>query len=344
MKVLGSNLSTFLLVLHVFAAVNITEINQQSHDCMVIYKWIPQIYPNNVADCCAITADSKDSTLVHITCDANKRVTKINIGKKYNPALTQIRGNWKSEASGILNAVLPPFLGLLTELTTFYVTDAFLYGQIPMEIGNLTKLQYFSVGYNSLTGEVPKNLFSNMKSLIALDISHNKLSGNIPNSFVGLPSLVSVQIGSNQFSGPLPDYSKLANVGLGPKYDIENGGGFLPICDFRNLGPTACVEFASDLTNKLPSSCILSTPPPKVCTPEQISPVETTKSIETPIFATTNPTPSPQGISDSLKIAIVAISIILFFTLAYFVSFRIIKRKNKVENERFQRERQIVVK
>ncbi|KAJ3385493.1 hypothetical protein HDU92_003017 [Lobulomyces angularis] len=306
---------------------------QQSPDCLTFWAWLPQLYPRGVTSCCDITAANKDSFPIIITCDQNLRITKINIGSLYNPALATVKGNWKSLGIGKLNAQLPAYLGNLTELTTFYITEAFLYGQIPKEFSKLTKLKYFSVGYNSLTGDVPEGLFKNMNSLVALDISHNKFSGPIPNSFIGLPSLISIQLGSNQFSGALPDLSTMKSIGTGPKYDVEDGG-FTPVCDLNNLGPKSCIAKGEDLS-KVPNTCVLPSPSLKVCV------AETIKSSPTPIYAEAIQ-PKKELISEAGKIGIIVSSIILFLVGGYMIGFHIIKRGNRkaaLEEEQVKKER-----
>ncbi|KAJ3223341.1 hypothetical protein HK099_001263 [Clydaea vesicula] len=290
----------------------------QSNDCLTVWAWLPQIYPNGIHDCCEITADNKESMPLIITCDINKRVTAINIGIEYNPASTLVKGNWKSNGFGILNAPLPAYLGNLTELTTLYVTGAALYGQIPIELSKLTKLQHFSLSNNALTGEVPAGLFTDMENLISLDISNNKLTGPIPDSFVNLPNLISLQLDSNQFSGPLPDLSYLVGIGEGPKYDIANGG-FDPVCRLNNLGPKACVNSLDDL-KKVPTTCTLPVPELKVCV------AETIKTKPTPVYQQAEK--RGDGLNDTGKVVVGVLGGIVFLAGAYLITFTLIRKGN----------------
>ncbi|KAA8521578.1 hypothetical protein F0562_012251 [Nyssa sinensis] len=61
-----------------------------------------------------------------------------------------------------------------------------LTGQIPISFQDFTSVQYLYLGSNNLSGELPPNIIS--LNLIALDVSFNPISGNLPQNFakVGL--------------------------------------------------------------------------------------------------------------------------------------------------------------
>ncbi|KAJ3382910.1 hypothetical protein HDU92_004504 [Lobulomyces angularis] len=301
---------------------------QQSPDCLTIWAWLPQIYPRGVTNCCEIQANLKESMPILLTCDANLRVTKINIGQTYNPASTLVRQNWKSTGAGVLNAPLPPYLGNLTELKTFIVGEAFMFGPLPKELSKLTKLEHFSVGNNGLSGEIPEGLFSDMVNLVSIDLSKNKFTGPVPDSFVNLPNLISVKLGQNKFSGPLPDFSPMTSVGKGPKYNVEDGG-FDPVCDLNGLGPQVCIAKEGDLT-KVPEVCVLPTPSPTVCVEKVV------KSSPTPIYAEVVK-PEAAGLSSAAKVAIgVSVGLVLVIAI-YYVSFTFIRKGNEKDAADFEK-------
>uniref|UniRef100_A0A5B6YKQ3 non-specific serine/threonine protein kinase n=1 Tax=Davidia involucrata TaxID=16924 RepID=A0A5B6YKQ3_DAVIN len=82
-------------------------------------------------------------------------------------------------------------------------------------MGNLTKLQYLDLSTNKLTGNIPKEL-GDCESLLSLNLSDNGLSGDIPSelgSLVGLQYLL--DLSSNSLSGSIPS-------NLGKLTSLEN--------------------------------------------------------------------------------------------------------------------------
>ncbi|KAF2597900.1 hypothetical protein F2Q68_00008032 [Brassica cretica] len=127
-----------------------------------------------------------------------------------------------------LTGRLPPKIGSLTELTKLNLAKNRLSGEIAREISSCRSLQLLNLGDNSFTGEIPEELgristlaislnlscnsftgeipsrFSSLVNLGTLDISHNKLAGNL-NVLADLQNLVSLNISFNDFSGELPN-------------------------------------------------------------------------------------------------------------------------------------------
>ncbi|CAF1894402.1 hypothetical protein Bca4012_048841 [Brassica carinata] len=127
-----------------------------------------------------------------------------------------------------LTGSLPSGIGSLTELTKLNLAKNRLSGEIPKEISSCRSLQLLNLGDNSFTGEIPDELgrittlaislnlscnsftgelpprFSSLVNLGSLDISHNKLAGNL-NVLADLQNLVSLNISFNDFSGELPN-------------------------------------------------------------------------------------------------------------------------------------------
>ncbi|CAB4312192.1 unnamed protein product [Prunus armeniaca] len=114
---------------------------------------------------------------------------------------------------------------LPTSLQFVDISDNRLTGQLPHSIG---KLQLLDLGNNGFSGEIPKQLgqipsleislnlscnlfsgeipsqFSGLSKLGILDLSHNKLSGNL-NTLKNLENLVSLNVSFNDLSGELPN-------------------------------------------------------------------------------------------------------------------------------------------
>jgi len=144
-----------------------------------------------------------------------------------------------------LQGTIPQEVLLLTKLTNIYLYDNKLTGTIP-SLGSLPSLVTISFQSNALTGTIPSSFtrLRNLTHLIlnnnelessesdpfnfidplihtklsVLDLSSNKLSGQILNSIFSLPSLENLFLGYNCFSGSIPDNmcaaTKLMNLDM----------------------------------------------------------------------------------------------------------------------------------
>ncbi|GAQ80265.1 LRR receptor-like serine/threonine-protein kinase FLS2 [Klebsormidium nitens] len=68
------------------------------------------------------------------------------------------------------------------DLTFLNLDNNQLSGTLPLELGNLSRLEILGLGYNNFTGEVPSTICNGLKNMKALDISNNRLTGNLTNS------------------------------------------------------------------------------------------------------------------------------------------------------------------
>ncbi|XP_010536765.1 PREDICTED: probable LRR receptor-like serine/threonine-protein kinase At4g26540 [Tarenaya hassleriana] len=127
-----------------------------------------------------------------------------------------------------LTGLLPRGIGSLNELTKLNLARNRLSGEIPREILSCRNLQLLNLGDNAFTGEIPGELgripslaislnlscngfvgeipseFAGLIKLGVLDISHNRLAGNL-NVLANLQNLVSLNVSFNDFSGELPN-------------------------------------------------------------------------------------------------------------------------------------------
>ncbi|KAJ9189624.1 hypothetical protein P3X46_000893 [Hevea brasiliensis] len=151
------------------------------------------------------------------------------------------RGSWKKIqildlAVTKLHGRFPFSLGNMTSLVYLDLSDNFVEGSIPSYIGRLCNLQYIDVSFNNLTEGLPEllefescpcrsplprskffaskasglagklpNWLGHLKSLVVLDLSHNKIEGPIPSSFGNLQRLSELRLYSNRLNGTLPD-------------------------------------------------------------------------------------------------------------------------------------------
>ncbi|KAJ6856410.1 LRR receptor-like serine/threonine-protein kinase [Populus alba x Populus x berolinensis] len=87
-------------------------------------------------------------------------------------------------------------------LTILILRNCLLSGQIPDQLGNFSRLQELYLGSNNLNGQLPANIIG--PNLIAIDVSFNPLSGNVPQNStrVGLSmNAVGTSINANNLQG-----------------------------------------------------------------------------------------------------------------------------------------------
>lgn len=79
---------------------------------------------------------------------------------------------------------------------------------------NLRLLRSIDLSSNKLIGQIPENITS-MLELISLNLSRNNLSGNIPRDFGRLSKLESLDLSRNQLTGVIPtSFSKVSFLGV----------------------------------------------------------------------------------------------------------------------------------
>ncbi|PPR88680.1 hypothetical protein GOBAR_AA32008 [Gossypium barbadense] len=189
-------------------------------------------------------------------------------GKKggFPECISNFSSNLRGLGMGANNILgkIPDEIGNFVKLETLHVAHNQLLGPIPFDIGRLWKLNIFyaeskcqnlplldrsynnlsgpippeilglsslsivlSLSSNSLTGELPVEL-EKLKNLGLLDVSHNRLSGLLPNNLGSCLSLVELYLEGNLFEGPIPpSLSSLRGLGA---LDVSNNnlsGGIL---------------------------------------------------------------------------------------------------------------------
>lgn len=118
-----------------------------------------------------------------------------------------------------LTGSIPAGLGGLTELTYLHLgANNCLTGPIPDELANLTKLtQFYAGGRNRLTGELPAG-FANLTGLTTLYLTHNLLTGNIPD--LSRTRLAHLNLRGNRFTGEIPPW--LGGVSTLERLDLRS--------------------------------------------------------------------------------------------------------------------------
>ncbi|KAL8239808.1 hypothetical protein R6Q59_016375 [Mikania micrantha] len=115
-------------------------------------------------------------------------------------------------SNGFTGLVLDAFQNL-TNVLTLDISQNYLSGRIPEFLGELSNLRILLLGKNNFIGSIPEKLcqlnnipeeLGMLTHILALNLSHNKLSGPIPISFSNLSQIESLDLSSNSLSGKLP--------------------------------------------------------------------------------------------------------------------------------------------
>ncbi|KAK9156427.1 hypothetical protein Sjap_003907 [Stephania japonica] len=152
-----------------------------------------------------------------------------------------------------LSGTIPSELMSCSKLQLLDLGDNGFSGEIPKELGMISSLGIaLNLSSNRLSGEIPVQ-FSGLDKLGILDLSHNNLAGDV-NVLASLQNLVALNISYNDFSGELPNSPFFKKIPLSdltgnPSLYISHGvAGHVP------LGTTA----HSKSTMKLAMSVLIS--------------------------------------------------------------------------------------
>ncbi|GKU94334.1 hypothetical protein SLEP1_g7841 [Rubroshorea leprosula] len=122
-------------------------------------------------------------------------------------------GSWKQlqkleiQASGFKGPI-PSSIAVLGSLTELRISDL---SNVDSEFPNLqkmTNMKRLMLRSCNISGPIPAEYISAMSQLQILDLSFNRLEGNIPNFFEGLTKLEDLYLTSNLLTGPIPDWMK----------------------------------------------------------------------------------------------------------------------------------------
>ncbi|XP_057827805.2 probable LRR receptor-like serine/threonine-protein kinase At1g56140 isoform X1 [Cryptomeria japonica] len=103
-----------------------------------------------------------------------------------------------------LNGPIPPNVSNLSQLEDLRISDIAEGGNPLDSIMKLTNLKILVLRNNNITGKIPKDITGKaLQKLEILDLSFNKLSGEIPEKLYSLQPLVLLFLGSNFLSGSL---------------------------------------------------------------------------------------------------------------------------------------------
>ncbi|XP_019167430.1 PREDICTED: receptor like protein 30-like [Ipomoea nil] len=119
---------------------------------------------------------------------------------------------------------------------------------------NLKFMKLIDLSSNKLVGEIPNEL-TDLHMLNSLNLSRNKLTGSIPNKIGEMRSLESVDLSNNQLSGAIPP--SLASISFLAHLDLSNNNlsGCIPL-GTQLQGFTEAYEGNSKLRGPpLPTKC-----------------------------------------------------------------------------------------
>ena len=173
-----------------------------------------------------------------------------------------------------------PYKSLLNEYFEIQGSSWKLYGPVEIEIVtkyrpdlykglNLDLMSALDLSLNKLIGEIPPNL-GQLSSLHGLNLSHNQLTGPIPKSFSNLTQLESLDLSHNNLSGEIP--STLIDINSLAVFNVShnNLSGKLP--DFK-------AQFGTFEKGSYEGNPFLCGPPlEKSCTEKDESPQSPQKS------------------------------------------------------------------
>lgn len=115
-----------------------------------------------------------------------------------------------------------------------------LSGSISPAITNLTYLTHLNLSHNSLLGPLPDGLFSSLFRLQVLDLSFNRINGQLPISSNETSNLQIVDLSSNFFNGTIPSSILIPSVASGSltTFNVSNNSfaGSVPVSDLCKNG------------------------------------------------------------------------------------------------------------
>ncbi|KAL5804819.1 hypothetical protein ACOSQ3_031619 [Xanthoceras sorbifolium] len=106
------------------------------------------------------------------------------------------------QASGLVGPI-PPGIAALANLTDLRISDLNGTEATFPPLGNMKKMETLILRSCNIIGQLPEYL-GQMTTLKILDLSFNKLSGEIPSSFTGLVDVDYVYLTGNLLTGPVP--------------------------------------------------------------------------------------------------------------------------------------------
>ncbi|KAL6131644.1 hypothetical protein ACLB2K_070018 [Fragaria x ananassa] len=152
-----------------------------------------------------------------------------------------------------LHGTISPYIGNLSFLRTFRLSNNSFSGKIPHQVDHLFQLQSLNLTFNMLEGEIPVNLTFCLK-LSFISIGANRLTGKIPSEIGSIMNLVHLNLWRNNLIGGIPpSLGNLSSIHVLSLAE-NNLGGTVPVeigrlRNLRSINTNSC-----NLTGMLPLS------------------------------------------------------------------------------------------
>ncbi|KAM4070429.1 hypothetical protein ACB094_12G165100 [Castanea mollissima] len=103
-----------------------------------------------------------------------------------------------------LSGEIPTFIGNLTELFQLFLNENLFEGTIPPSIVNCQLLQFLDISLNKLNGSISQHTGLSSLPLVFLNLSHNLLTGKLPFEVSNLKNINELDVSNNHLSGEIP--------------------------------------------------------------------------------------------------------------------------------------------
>ncbi|CAN8305458.1 unnamed protein product [Cochlearia groenlandica] len=137
-------------------------------------------------------------------------------------------------SSNALSGSIPEFVGELSSLRFLDLSKNGFFGEVPVSLFKFCyKTKFVSLSHNNLSGPIPDSIV-NCNNLQGLDLSYNNLKGDLPRRFCDIAGLEYLSVSSNLLSGDVSEElrkcKRLRHVDIGSNF-------------FRGLAPFHVLRF-----------------------------------------------------------------------------------------------------
>ncbi|KAA8548355.1 hypothetical protein F0562_000039 [Nyssa sinensis] len=151
---------------------------------------------------------AKLTSLQSVYLDSNNFTS---IPTDFFTGLTSLQTFSLSDNQNLSPWTIPTDLTQSSSLSTFYVSNANIFGTLPDIFDSFPNLQNLRLSYNNLTGPLPSTFGSSEIQNLWLNNQLHGLSGTI-GVLSSMTQLYQVWLQTNAFTGPIPDLSKCVNL------------------------------------------------------------------------------------------------------------------------------------
>ncbi|KAJ6798209.1 putative receptor-like protein kinase [Iris pallida] len=159
-------------------------------------------------------------------------------------SLWSLSGLHKLNLSGnALDGSLPRQMGNLKFFDKLDLSKNHFSGNISSILGDLQMITYLDLSNNFLDGEIPSSLDRLVINIEYMNLSYNRISCTIPESFTNLGNLYSLDLSFNKLQGPIPEGGVFSNSST---VSLE---GNPALCGALKLGFSPCPPPSNSKSN-----------------------------------------------------------------------------------------------